>query len=95
MLYTLGHRESYEMYFREQEHPQKMGRGPHPHSPGEEYRGGSVFENFGDALAACPPGYFPYGLETDLANTYTVDGSRHLIDHALLRRLDEQGHPIA
>ncbi len=36
MLFTVGHRESYERYFREQEQPEKLGRCPHPQSPGAE-----------------------------------------------------------
>lgn len=91
MLYTVGHRDSYERYFAEQSEPMKLGRGPNPHAPDKEYAGGSVFCTFGEALAACPPGYRPYGLLTDLSNTHQIDGKRHLVDHALLARLDEQG----
>lgn len=87
MLYTLGHRKSYEQYFAEQDAPMKLGRGPYPHKPGQEYPGGSVFLTVEDAAAACPDGYVPWGLATTIDNTYLVGNNRHLIETAPLVRL--------
>lgn len=87
MLYTVGHAESYERYFREQDQPMKLGRCPHPDRPYEEYPGGSAYETREEAQAWCPDGYAVYGLATDLSNTHVIKGHRFLIDHAPLVQL--------
>lgn len=87
MLYTIGHRESYERYFAEQEQPMKLGRGPDPHRPGEHYTGGIVFETIEEARASCPDGFTPYGLVTTIENTYLIGANRHLIETSPLARL--------
>lgn len=87
MLYTIGHRESYERYFAEQERPMKLGRGPHPQKPGEEYPGGSIYLTRDDAEAAAPDGYAPYGVETTIENTCLIGNNRHLIETSPLVRL--------
>jgi hypothetical protein len=86
ILYTVGHRESYEQYFAEQGRPEKAGR-----EDRENYKGGSVYITFEEAKRACPDGYAPYGLQTGLENTYLNGSSRHLINSAPLLKLDEHG----
>jgi hypothetical protein len=88
MLYTVGHQSSYEQYFRDQEAPAKLGRGPHPQWRGDgDYPGGSVFLTLDDASLACPDGWAPYGLLTTIENTYLLGSSRHLVGSAPLARL--------
>ncbi|WPZ05656.1 hypothetical protein [Pelagerythrobacter marinus] len=87
MLYTIGHRENYERFFREQRQPMKLGRGPHPRNPGEEYPGGSIYLTREEAEAAAPDGYTSYGVETTIENTYLVGADRHLIETSPLVRL--------
>lgn len=94
LLFTIGHHESYERYFREQGQPEKLGRRRNLHGSGRFYPGGSVFETFAAAQLACPYGYRPYGLLTTLANTYVRYGHRHLIKDAVLCRLDDQGKAV-
>lgn len=85
MLYTIGHRESYEQYFAEQRAPMKLGRGPHPQWRGEgDYPGGSVFLTVEEARVSCPDGYVPWGLATTIENTYLIGADRHLIETAPL-----------
>lgn len=69
MLYTIGHRESYEKYFAEQTppDPMKLGSrrpGEHPNAP-DGYDGGAVWETRHEAERVCPPGYAVYGVEAD------------------------------
>ncbi|WP_144423564.1 hypothetical protein [Sphingopyxis sp. 113P3] len=87
MLYTIGYRENYERYFRERGELHKLGRGPHPQKPGEEYPGGSIFLTRAEAEAAAPEGYAPYGVETTIENTYLIGDDRHLIETSPLVRL--------
>lgn len=56
MIFTVGHRESYEIYFREYENPEKLGRH-------DNYPGGSVWLTFEEAQQHCPEGYAVYGVE--------------------------------
>lgn len=46
MIFTIGHKESYEQYFREFECPKKKGRT-------SNYVGGSVWRTYSDARSAC------------------------------------------
>lgn len=88
MLYTVGHRESYERYFREQKQPMKLGRGPHLQwrGPGD-YPGGSIYLTLDEAANAAPDGYGPYGVQTTIENTYLIGSDRHLMKSAPLVRL--------
>lgn len=90
-LFTIGHLESYEQFFDDYPMPQKLGKGPHPTKKGVEYGGGSVYLTYDEAKAACPSGYQPYGLLTDIENTYESDGHRYLIESAPLCKLDAAG----
>lgn len=88
MLYTIGHRDSYERYFREQERPEKLGRCYHPQWKGEgDYPGGSIYLTRAEAEAAAPDGYALYGVETTIENTYLIGADRHLIETSPLVRL--------
>jgi hypothetical protein len=87
MLYTVGHRESYERYFTEQEQPEKLGRVAGYYPDGSDYKGGSVYLNPQEAKDAAPPDYEVYGLLTSLDNTYEIDGARHLKGNASLVKL--------
>jgi hypothetical protein len=87
MLFTVGHRESYEQYFREQERPLKMGFVRGYYSDGTDYVGGSVFLTISDAEKAAPDGYAVYGLRADMGNTHEVQGRLHLKDDAELVQL--------
>lgn len=87
MLYTVGHRESYERYFEEQEKPEKLGRVARYYPDGRDYKGGSVFLTVQEARDAAPPDYAVYGLLTSIENTYEIDGARHLKSDAYLVKL--------
>lgn len=82
MFYTLGHKESYEQYFREQSAPFKMGRK-------DEYPGGSVWLTKEEAEKHCPSDYAVYGVLADWDNDtiLTEDGDWHdlLIDAPLCK----------
>jgi len=63
MIFTVGHTESYERYFREQIYwdgtgPTKLGRTG-------DYPGGSVWKTFEEAKSHCPTNYSVYGVEAD------------------------------
>ena len=58
VIYTIGHTESYELYFEEQEHPEKLGRT-------KDYPGGSVWLTKEEAEKHCPEGYSVYGVNAD------------------------------
>ena len=62
MIYTLGHTDSYEQYFKEQGTPQKKGKT-------SDYEGGTVWQYEKDALKyleeCCPPGFSIYGVEAN------------------------------
>jgi len=58
MIYTIGHTESYEKYFKEQEVPRKLGKA-------KDYIGGSVWETFEEAKQNCPVNYSVYGVKAD------------------------------
>ena len=94
-LFTIGHRESYEQFFDEFPAVTKLGKGPHPRAAGRTYGGGSVYLTYDEAKAACPPGYQPYGLLTDIESTYQSDGNRYLIESALLCKLNAAGEFIS
>lgn len=72
MIFTIGHKSSYEQYFREQGTPQKMGRN-------DEYPGGSVWKTFGEAKQYCPEGYEVYGVQADWerSTVKSEDGDWH------------------
>lgn len=72
MIYTIGHRESYEQYFSEEENPQKLGREI-------GYVGGSVWRTKEDAEKFCPPDYSVYGVNADWCSqtTQSLDGDWH------------------
>lgn len=59
MIYTVGHRESYERYLREQG-PQCFKRGTRP-----DYPGGSVWRTREEAERRAPEGYAVYGIDAD------------------------------
>jgi hypothetical protein len=88
MLFTVGHRESYEQYFAEQDQPEKMGRVSGYYADGSDYPGGSVYMTAGEAMDAAPAGYAVYGLRTSIDNTYELDGNRHLVNDADLVKIE-------
>ena len=47
MIYTIGHRDSYEQYFDERK---KTGRSPKKVGKTKNYPGGSVWKTFEEAL---------------------------------------------
>lgn len=62
MIFTVGHEESYERYFEEQENlPRKLGRT-------EDYVGGSVWKTVQEAQKYCPKDYKVYGVLADWEN---------------------------
>ena len=59
MIYTLGHKSSYEEYFRlYKDETRKKGRE-------EDYPGGSVWKTIEDAEKFLKPGYEVYGVLAD------------------------------
>ena len=70
MIFTLGHTESYERYFREQGTPKKLGRN-------KSYEGGTVWETQAEAQKyvniCCPDGYSVYGVEADWDKDTIID----------------------
>lgn len=86
MIYTIGHTESYERYFKEQEadegYPKKIGRNT-------EYPGGSVWKTFDNALRHCPNGYSVYGVlanwEKDTKPSNEGDWHDLLVDSTLVK----------
>lgn len=58
MIYTIGHTSSYEIYFKEQGVPKKLGRT-------EDYQGGSVWKTRKEAEDYCPENYSVYGVDAD------------------------------
>jgi len=58
MIYTIGHIESYEQYFKEQGIPKKKGRT-------KDYPGGSVWRTAKEAQNNCPVDYSVYGILAD------------------------------
>ena len=87
MIYTVGHRESYEQYFREQECPQKLGC---CQWNGESYEGGTVWETREEAIKHLTPGFAVYGVMADWEKeTYNApSGYRALLVTAPLVRLE-------
>jgi hypothetical protein len=90
MIYTIGHAESYERYFREQGNPSKLGRE-------KDYDGGSVWKTFEDAKPYATEGYSVYGVlanwDTDTVPT-EADGDWHdLLVTSPLVRLTTEGFP--
>lgn len=61
LCYTLGHRESYERYFAEDDCPEKVGK-EDGFSRGEPYTGGSIWLLKSQAARACKPGFAVYGV---------------------------------
>jgi hypothetical protein len=58
MIYTIGHTESYERYFREQKQSKKLGRT-------KDFCGGSVWKLVDEAKKFCPKGYSVYGVKAN------------------------------
>lgn len=58
MIYTIGHKESYEQYFKEYGTPKKKGRT-------SDYAGGSVFKNMLDAVLYAGDESTVYGVLAD------------------------------
>jgi len=83
MIYTVGHRESYERYFAEQGTPRKRGRD-------SGYPGGSVWRTAEEASACCEEGFAVYGVLADW-DTDTAENAlgmwRDLIPDAELVKL--------
>lgn len=71
MLYTIGHTESYEQYFREDNVPKKLGIDG-------AYQGGIVFETVDEAEKYLAKknytGYSVYGLKTTRKNRHQLQG---------------------
>ncbi len=79
MLFTIGDRTSYEQYFSEQGTPQKKGRVAD--LDGQPYLGGVAFLTYEEALShSIGTRYAVYGLDTDIGNTYEIDGMRRIIE---------------
>ena len=86
MIYTIGHEESYDRYFREQGRPLKLGRNGR-----KDYPGGSVWETEEEAREYCSKGYQVYGLLADWKTDteQSKDGDWHdLLINAELVQLD-------
>ena len=84
MIYTIGHTESYNRYFREQDKPMKKGCS-------EGYAGGSVWRSQNEALRNCPDGYsvFAVAADWDKDTIPSKDGDWHdLLVDALLIKLN-------
>ena len=64
MIYTIGHKKSYERYFHEQGTPEKMGR-KYNDSGRCTYSGGSVWKTKEEAQKYCHAKYSVYGVEAD------------------------------
>lgn len=93
MIYTCGHTESYERYFREQGTPSKLGRGMHE---GRYYQGGSVWKTFDEANHFAINGYSVYGVlaDWDKDTTQSKDGPWHdLLVTSPLVKLTTDGLP--
>jgi hypothetical protein len=58
MIYTIGHTDSYEQYFKEYVTPEKLGRT-------SDYPGGSVWKTPEEAQKSCPNNYSVYGVDAD------------------------------
>ena len=63
MIFTIGHTESYQRYFKEQDTPMKLGRVNSEDFP--NYPGGSVWKTYEEAKNNCPPLYSVYGVLAD------------------------------
>lgn len=72
MIFTIGHKESYDQYFQEQSNPQKLGRT-------EDYTGGSVWLTIEEALRHCSEEHAVYGVLADWAidTAPSKDGDWH------------------
>lgn len=83
MMFTVGHKESYDQGIYEFGYEfKKLGRS-------KDYKGGIVFKNISDAMrcASNHAGYSVYGLETDILNTYELDGYRYLVNSCRILQL--------
>lgn len=90
MIYTLGHKKNYELYFAEQGTPQKLGRT-------EDYQGGSVWQHRHEAETEClrHPGYAVYGVladwEKDTAKSWSEGATwRDLLTTSNLVKLSKE-----
>lgn len=85
MIYTIGHTENYERYFKEQGTPQKLGKTDDYFSeeyPDGKYPGGSVWKTREEAQKGCHPDYSVYGVDADWdTQTYNNPGESF---HSLL-----------
>lgn len=92
MIYTLGHKESYERYFEEQDVPKKKGR-----DQADGYPGGSVWRTRAEAQRHCPEDFRVYGVladwETETAATPGIEWNDLLRDAELVRLADGGSPP--
>jgi len=88
MLYTLGHKESYERYFKEQGCPQKRGCGSL--EDGSFCEGGTVWRTKEDAAKHLADDFALYGVIADWEkDTYDApSGFRALLVSSLLVKLE-------
>lgn len=89
MIYTIGHTESYERYFQEQQPDGPMKKGQR-----ENYPGGSVWKFYKDAFKMCPENYSVYGVLADWDND--TESNKHgkfnnlLVDSKLVKLCYEE-----
>jgi hypothetical protein len=58
MIYTIGFKDGYDFYFKEQGTPTKLGRET-------DYCGGSVWQSEDEARLNCPANFDVYGVLAD------------------------------
>lgn len=82
MLFTVGHREGYEMAFAElDDKVEKLGAEDYAlKNLPPDFPGGSVWETHAEATAAIAdqPDFAVWGLDATLDDCHTVDGKLHL-----------------
>lgn len=87
MIYTIGHIESYEKYFRGQGIPRKKGRT-------KNYQGGSVWKTYEEARGNRYPEYSVYGVladwDKDIVEAKDANWHDLLVDSELVK-IDNKG----
>ncbi len=81
MIYTIGHKKSYEQYFEEDALPKKKGKDV-------DYEGGSVFLTIEAATKYCPENYDIYGVDADWEKDTENIGEEYnalLVDSKLIK----------